>query len=419
MKFVIWGLGKYGKILFQIVGKENVMAIIESNNDYIGTFYNDVPVITLQEYKDKYLEYLIIISPKYHIQEIVEILELNQIRDYFVNENELIITFFLKINMEKALNNFFENKRVYIYGYTLFGILLYEYLQKLNYDCSFIIDTKDELRKLQKKNIVIQELKDLRENDGILFLTKPIHADAEKKFCGKIIEGYLSSLYEKLCYHEELEKFKNIHKNQRCFIVAIGPSLRMEDLDTLFQNKEICFSLNGIFKAYNETLWRPNYYFISDPGIALQYKEDVKRIKQDSECFVADWAYFYDSNFKDIFKWNLVVNSKDEELQFSNDFAKCSYAGGTIVYDGALQMAVYMGIKEIYLLGVDCNYNNPNGKYFSKDIHNTDQNHHEDKMIQAYKVAKKYADEHGIKIYNATRGGALEVFKRVDFDTLF
>ena len=40
-------------------------------------------------------------------------------------------------------------------------------------------------------------------------------------------------------------------------------------------------------------------------------------------------------------------------------------------------------------------------------------------MISAYKSAKKYADAHGIKIYNATRGGKLEVFERVDFDTLF
>jgi len=38
---------------------------------------------------------------------------------------------------------------------------------------------------------------------------------------------------------------------------------------------------------------------------------------------------------------------------------------------------------------------------------------------RAYKTAKKYADRHGVKIYNATRGGNLEVFERVDFDTLF
>ena len=32
---------------------------------------------------------------------------------------------------------------------------------------------------------------------------------------------------------------------------------------------------------------------------------------------------------------------------------------------------------------------------------------------------KHYADKHGIKIYNATRGGKLEIFDRVDFDTIF
>ena len=30
-----------------------------------------------------------------------------------------------------------------------------------------------------------------------------------------------------------------------------------------------------------------------------------------------------------------------------------------------------------------------------------------------YRVVKKYADEHDVKIYNATRGGALEVYDRV------
>jgi hypothetical protein len=33
--------------------------------------------------------------------------------------------------------------------------------------------------------------------------------------------------------------------------------------------------------------------------------------------------------------------------------------------------------------------------------------------------AKEYADEHGIKILNATRGGELEVYDRVCFDSLF
>ena len=40
-------------------------------------------------------------------------------------------------------------------------------------------------------------------------------------------------------------------------------------------------------------------------------------------------------------------------------------------------------------------------------------------MYAAYKGAKIYAEKHGITILNATRGGRLEVFDRVDFDNLF
>ena len=37
-------------------------------------------------------------------------------------------------------------------------------------------------------------------------------------------------------------------------------------------------------------------------------------------------------------------------------------------------------------------------------------------MIECFKVAKQYADKHAVNIYNATRGGMLEVFPRVDFN---
>ena len=39
--------------------------------------------------------------------------------------------------------------------------------------------------------------------------------------------------------------------------------------------------------------------------------------------------------------------------------------------------------------------------------------------IVAYEEAKRYGDEHGIQIFNATRGGMLEVFPRVNLDSIF
>ncbi|UHA57891.1 hypothetical protein KDJ21_013425 [Metabacillus litoralis] len=100
----------------------------------------------------------------------------------------------------------------------------------------------------------------------------------------------------------------------------------------------------------------------------------------------------------------------------------------------AIQIAVYMGVKEIYLLGVDHNFSkmlNDKGEiiidktakdYFTEE-YNTDKDDlyipNVEVSTRAFKVAKKYADKNNIKIYNATRGGKLEVFERVDFDKLF
>ena len=39
--------------------------------------------------------------------------------------------------------------------------------------------------------------------------------------------------------------------------------------------------------------------------------------------------------------------------------------------------------------------------------------------LQAYKKAEIYSRRNDFRIFNATRGGKLEVFERVDFDSLF
>ena len=110
---------------------------------------------------------------------------------------------------------------------------------------------------------------------------------------------------------------------------------------------------------------------------------------------------------------------------FSEDVCQKIFGGATVVYT-CIQLAVYFGFKEIYLLGVDCNYvqgsrNNHFMPDQEKDMVNYkyEENEVEKDMVTCYKIAKNYADSHGIKIYNATRGGMLEVFERVNFDALF
>lgn len=124
---------------------------------------------------------------------------------------------------------------------------------------------------------------------------------------------------------------------------------------------------------------------------------------------------------------------KDEKYSFSTDISKQINCRGTVTFT-CMQIAAYMGFSEIYLIGVDHNYQNiinDSGEvvvdnsvkdYFCKGydedikdevVHNMGNN------TLAYIDAKKYCDESKkTKIYNATRGGKLEVFERVDLDIL-
>ena len=96
-------------------------------------------------------------------------------------------------------------------------------------------------------------------------------------------------------------------------------------------------------------------------------------------------------------------------------------------------MAAYLGAKEIYLLGVDHSYSDNSiaeENHFIKNYYTDDEKEKYremyksatfeiEKATKAYEAAEVYLRKHGFRIYNATRGGKLEVFERIDFDRLF
>ena len=119
-----------------------------------------------------------------------------------------------------------------------------------------------------------------------------------------------------------------------------------------------------------------------------------------------------------------------DSMDFSEDICKRVSFCGTTLYS-MMQFAVYMGITEIYLVGVDFSFRREISKNGKETINDNVCNHmnkmdqvnagvyHVDLIMKGYICAKRFCDEHGIKIYNATRGGKLEVFPRVDFDEVF
>lgn len=221
--------------------------------------------------------------------------------------------------------------------------------------------------------------------------------------------------------YRKLRKLQNIHKNERCFIIATGPSMKMSDLKKL--NKEVTFGMNSLCRAFDETGWETTYFAIQDKSVYKKMYEDLGKLTT-TKLFVSDDNSDVSQIKCELFRYPLnIYNHKTVSKKFiykySDSICDEISAGFSITYS-IIQIATYMGFKEIYLLGCDCNYvDDKNKRHFIETGH-YDPTYRTigDKMIEAYKVAKKNADANNVKIYNSTRGGKLEVFERIDLDSV-
>lgn len=431
LKYVIWGMGKLGKVLFEMLGKERVELIVDAcptRSDICG-----IDVVNPNDFISRYNGISpIIITPKNSESTIEQWLVRKKIRNFFFYSCNMrrLEGFLLQAPIDKLIKQYSFKDRIIVYGYNPLAFLLYDFMEQHGF-CVYLYIPKG-MRQQADKNLVgcfkAYQEKDDGANDFRILLADEIQEDDFAFIRGErnITENYCNLAIRKELYdNPSIRKFRNIHLNERCFIIATGPSLRMEDLDKLYLKKEICISMNGIFGAFERTRWRPDYYVVSDASAVLQWKKEILEGNTGTK-FIADVAWVFNETeiTGDMYKWHFQREWDDTKLpEFSDDFSKISYMGWTVTYEGALQLAVYMGFKEIYLLGVDCcQYDSPEKQHFIKEYDKevTVNAHLQiDKNIMAYKAAKKYAEEHGIKIYNATRGGQLEVFERVDFESLF
>lgn len=216
-----------------------------------------------------------------------------------------------------------------------------------------------------------------------------------------------------------LLKYKNIYNGGRCFVIGNGPSLTYDDLRKL--QGETTFACNSLIRLFDEIPFKPTYYFAQDNRIILDNKEYIEKL--DTTRFVkSHYASRY--HIPGVTYYKMLFPKSP--IGFSRNIASVVYSGQTVTYS-MIQFAAYMGFKEIYLIGVDCNYSKDNStisadSYFDKRLFNSGRQYaapEVDTNLLAFARAKEVCDKESIHIYNATRGGKLEIFPRVDLDSLF
>lgn len=227
-------------------------------------------------------------------------------------------------------------------------------------------------------------------------------------------------LYDDLYKNLPLETFRDIHKNKRCFLIGNGPSLKFEDLELV--SDEITFCANKIYKVFDKTHFRPYYYVVNDEIVATDNASEILKVPS-KQTFIG-----VESNIKCFKKYineNVAMYKKSTKIidkvpMLSDDFSKYIGSAHTVLFS-CFQLAVLMGIKEIYLIGVDCSYssNNNTSNWFYGNENSDVPSELAFNMIKSYESIRTYAEKNDIKVYNATRGGQLDVFERIDLENVF
>lgn len=253
------------------------------------------------------------------------------------------------------------------------------------------------------------------------------------------------------CLMKKNVQFCNLHRGQRCFILGNGPSLKNLDF-SLLQN-EITFTVNQLPRNPNFVKLHTNYHFWADERFfdiqesrredmeLLQTMKNVRTVDNNPTVFYKLAAYemiqkyALDKELSISYYGEYGANRK-RALKQKVDFTQFVPGFSTVVHY-IICMAVYMGFKEIYLLGCDCSgfittaqskLKNAQEAEYSYQISENEKKRMERvanqtsiiseltwyvNMFKDYEYLEQYCNRYGAKLFNATEGGLLESLPRV------
>ena len=226
---------------------------------------------------------------------------------------------------------------------------------------------------------------------------------------------------------KNIMNFRDIHKNQRCFVIGNGPSLRNTNLDLI--KDEITFGCNRIYLSE----FKPTYYAIEDVLDVQQFHKEINEYEAPKYKFIP-------FSYKNLIKGDNVVYIKfgrgNSRINFVDKSVGYFVWGGTVTYL-MIQLAYWMGCNPIYLIGIDHNWGNLNesssgGKVIQSSeadaYHFSKKYYNEGKywalpdievMERSYRTAKEILSKEGYDIFNATKDSKLNIFRRIDYNGLF
>ncbi|WP_299438021.1 FkbM family methyltransferase [uncultured Rhodospira sp.] len=237
-------------------------------------------------------------------------------------------------------------------------------------------------------------------------------------------------------HRPRLAALRDRHRGERIFVLGNGPSLGRVDLDSLAG--QVTMGVNGLFLAFPETRFRPTYYVVEDHLVAEDRAADLNALPAGiTRLFPLNLAYVLNEGPDVVWFDHRPRPGYPDRFDVSLDALACTYAGCTVAFT-CIQLAVFLGAREIVLLGIDLDYAMPpdverteGGGPGVLDMASDDPNHfHPDyfgkgkrwhdpqveNMGRAFAAARDVLGGMGVRLINATPGGRLDLVPRVPLD---
>jgi hypothetical protein len=225
---------------------------------------------------------------------------------------------------------------------------------------------------------------------------------------------------------KRLSELKDIHKGQRAFIIGNGPSLKNTDLSKL--RNEFTFGLNRIYLMFPELGFHTTYFVTVNDLVIEQCTADMASLPMPKFLSWRTHRLFPAGAPPATFLYTTYDNPS-----FSRDVRNRVWESATVTYV-ALQIAFHMGFAQVILIGVDHTSNVPGKANTTIVSQGDDPNHFNPTYFGkgfrwqlpdfetseiGYRLARQAYEKEDRLILDATIGGKLTVFPKVEYLSLF
>lgn len=242
--------------------------------------------------------------------------------------------------------------------------------------------------------------------------------------------------FARLSIRKELvnnEKYRLSHDGQRCFIVGTGPSL--SGIDSCFIDNlksETVFGVNSFYKIESFSDVVPDYYVLMDNnywGVSSGAFNEVRNKYTKPPVFISDVRALKFLKGTEKTSEYLALYAKNYPVDSVRFDARSNLSITMNVVGVSIQMAIYMGFKEIYLLGCDYNsFCSVGGShcYDDQDEKNTLPSYNLAFYLKYYSLTTEFhyklaqlAKENNVKLVNATDGSLLDAYPYKSLKNIF